>query len=397
MLKNTTTSELFRELESHVPPIISSDQGIFVVQPYETTVLHPPTLRFIRDNYRHEFYPEENCSFIGVKVKGGETNALLSLSSTCANTSDDVNLDCIVVVILKLPSNLDGEHCAIKITKKDHNVFTIKSNDAEKTGTLFTRKKMEKEFENHLNETLTPYIFYHAAYPEISDSILKIEEKHPQNNKAFKVALLYSNGSESTLQDYFSHNLASSSPSFWKFLDLLATRISLNGWQKYRGDFGVHINQDSYYTVWKEMEIMFHVGLMMNSEQHRRLIGNDVVFIIFHDCFFPLDPKPLDSLGTVPQVFCVVQPLLSDENHYRIDSFARPNIRPFKPFLPRSTAFHKSVLKDHLLSKVYNGYCEALSRPPMNRLFEVPRSATINDLFYKYPPKNLGWKNWKKK
>lgn len=46
----------------------------------------------------------------------------------------------------------------------------------------------------------------------------------------------------------------------------------------------------------------------MNSEQHRRLIGNDVVFVIFHDSDQMFDPNPLDTLGTVPHIFAVVQP-----------------------------------------------------------------------------------------
>jgi hypothetical protein len=52
----------------------------------------------------------------------------------------------------------------------------------------------------------------------------------------------------------------------------------------------------------------------MNSEQHRRLIGNDVAFVIFHDSPQPYDPNPLDTLGTVPHIFAVVQPF---EENYR--------------------------------------------------------------------------------
>lgn len=72
---------------------------------------------------------------------------------------------------------------------------------------------------------------------------------------------------------------------------------------------------------------MGHVAMWMNAEQQRRLVGNDVLFVVFLEegpppspppyslCASycdpgapPFDPEPLDSLGTVPQIFCVVQP-----------------------------------------------------------------------------------------
>lgn len=58
----------------------------------------------------------------------------------------------------------------------------------------------------------------------------------------------------------------------------------------------------------------------MNAEQHRRLIGNDVVFIIFHDNECSFDPSPLNALGTVPQVFGVVQKY--QELYYRYFTLA---------------------------------------------------------------------------
>src|SRR5689334_10597013 len=38
------------------------------------------------------------------------------------------------------------------------------------------------------------------------------------------------------------------------------------------------------------------------------------------------------------------------------------------------------------LALVFNGYAQALRCPPMNRLFEVPRSAALTELAVKYPP-----------
>jgi len=96
-------------------------------------------------------------------------------------------------------------------------------------------------------------------------------------------------------------------------LDTLAKQISLKDWTNYRGDFGADVEQDSYYTVWKGIEMMFHIAPLMTSEQHRRMIGNDICFILFNENLDgekvePLNVTAMDSLGTVPQVFSVVQP-----------------------------------------------------------------------------------------
>jgi hypothetical protein len=52
------------------------------------------------------------------------------------------------------------------------------------------------------------------------------------------------------------------------------------------------------------------VSAMMNAEGHRRLIGNDIAILIFleEDEDFTFDPTGVGNLGTVPQVFAVVQP-----------------------------------------------------------------------------------------
>ena len=79
-----------------------------------------------------------------------------------------------------------------------------------------------------------------------------------QKQRAFKFAILYSKGTEQTLQDFFMHKTGSD--QFFDFLNILGQRIKLKGWKKYRGDFGVDTDQDSYYTEWNSIKIMFHVS-----------------------------------------------------------------------------------------------------------------------------------------
>ena len=69
----------------------------------------------------------------------------------------------------------------------------------------------------------------------------------------------------------------------------------------------------SYFTTWNDYEVMYHVSTMMGAEQHRRLIGNDVTTIIYQEGT-PLNVTNIDFLGTVPQIFGVVQPIEDSNN-----------------------------------------------------------------------------------
>lgn len=175
-----------------------------------------------------------------------------------------------------------------------------------------------------------------------------------------------------------------------KFLDILGEKMNLKGWKKYRGDFGAEIVQDSYYSSWKGIEgpkrfcslslslsffltlqVMFHVCHWLTPEQHRRLIGNDVVVIIFHDGPNSFVPDPISNIGTVPQIFGVVSPhedkyrsfptpLSSKLKPYRVGFFSRPNIKPYAPYIPVDYLFPADKLKDFVFTK---GILENLLQP----------------------------------
>ena len=85
----------------------------------------------------------------------------------------------------------------------------------------------------------------------------------------------------------------------------------------------------------------------MGSEQHRRLIGNDVVVIIFKESG-SLDISDI-GLGTVPQVYLVVQPIPKSSN-FRVAAFSRVNVKPFGPDIPQNP-IEATSLKDYILTK----------------------------------------------
>eukprot|EP01125_Pyxidicula_operculata_P017144 TRINITY_DN597_c2_g1_i1.p1 TRINITY_DN597_c2_g1~~TRINITY_DN597_c2_g1_i1.p1 ORF type:complete len:1127 (-),score=295.82 TRINITY_DN597_c2_g1_i1:160-3540(-) len=330
------------------------------------------------DIYDTEFFSRVHINFIGTH-----------------NTKKEEH---IIVSVLKRDGN-KGKYYCLKTHKKGSDVFYIdpkelkmssksKSSSSSSSSSKQQSLKIHELVIDHLTQNIKDYSFYLISNPNFPQDLRQIEMKHPQKQKTMKVAFMYSKGGEKTLQDLFQHR--EMSPNYLEFLEVLGQKINLKGWKKYRGDIGVEIEMDSYYTEWKGIEVMFHICLWMNPEQHRRLIGNDVIFILFHDNNEPFDPGPLDSLGTVPQVFGVVQRYQDElddkqECYYRMGFFSRPNIKSFEPLIPEHYYFPKSELKDFLFTKLYNGFCQALSCPPMNRLFEVPRANTIIELVNKYP------------
>lgn len=63
---------------------------------------------------------------------------------------------------------------------------------------------------------------------------------------------------------------------------------------------------------------MFHVAPLMNSEQRRRLIGNDVLILFFHDDEQSFDMNQTHKdMGSFSQVFAVVQPHPEMEGKFR--------------------------------------------------------------------------------
>lgn len=80
----------------------------------------------------------------------------------------------------------------------------------------------------------------------------------------------------------------------------------------------------TYYALWNGVErmsktfpvftfvVVYHVAPLLNAEEQRRLIGNDIAVLFFlddPDTSVKFSLSGLDTFGEVPQVFAVVQPI----------------------------------------------------------------------------------------
>ena len=164
--------------------------------------------------------------------------------------------------------------------------------------------------------------------------------------------------------------------------------------------------QESYYTRWRGIEIMFHVAPMLSADQFRRLIGNDICVIIYYDLadengnLVPFDYQILDELGKIPQVrtyrhysakfnrsskvFAIVN---AKDTNYTLQFIRRENLNEFNPLQPpRDHPFSlDTILQDFLFTKMHNGLLMAKQSPPFNRLYCVPRAAALSELAKLFP------------
>lgn len=109
-----------------------------------------------------------------------------------------------------------------------------------------------------------------------------------------------------------------------EFLKVLADRVSLKGFHKYRGDLDIKDDlhgDHSYYTIYDNHEIMFNVAPIIPSSkangqciERKSLVGNAFVCIVFQHPDADFTPDYI--AGKVTQVYITVKPCIIDEELY---------------------------------------------------------------------------------
>jgi len=226
-----------------------------------------------------------------------------------------------------------------------------------------------------------------AFSKDFSSELLTIEQKHSQGKTTMKLGVIYCKKGQVTGADMFG-NGSTASPLFWNFVNEFGQKFDLEGWTKYRGD--MRPPGTAWYDLWQNVEVVCHVAPVMGPEEIRRLIGNDIGLVFFFD--EPYDvPNPakfdcsgIDTFGEVPCVFAVAQPN-SDGTNFNVAFFSKKAILKTLPDSP-STPQNLAQTKQYIFTKLYHGLCKTIYCPPMNRLFLVPRRATLAALLEKWIP-----------
>jgi len=133
---------------------------------------------------------------------------------------------------------------------------------------------------------------------------------------------------------------------------------------------------------WKHVTVTCHVAPYLNSEQHRRCVGNSPSIIFFKEEGEPFDASEVDKLGMVPQIFVVVQP--QGSQGYRVGFFRSGNLKPFGPELAANHIFNAAAVADYVFTKIHNGNVMFYYSYPMNRAFLLTRQNNIDVVVQNY-------------
>lgn len=195
--------------------------------------------------------------------------------------------------------------------------------------------------------------------------------EHSLHSTNYKFGVLFAKEGQ-TQNEMFGNTEPSA--EFERFLSLLGDRVSLLGWQGFRGGLDVkhgHTGTESVFCKFYmssgeasqqvELDIMFHVSTLLpysdkDSQQleRKRHLGNDIVVIVFleGDGKVPYDPNILKS--EFNHAFIIVQPLPSQR--YRVNCIYKSGVPECHPFLPGPEAVfqHGQAFRRWLLAKCVN-------------------------------------------
>jgi hypothetical protein len=158
-------------------------------------------------------------------------------------------------------------------------------------------------------------------YFQANEKIYLFDKSNDERQNC-KVGLIYQCLDQTNEYDIFSNDNLTS--DLLEFLQMLADRVPLKGFNKYRGDLDIKDDlhgDHSYYTQYENHEIMFNIAPLIPSTkangqciERKGLVGNSFVCIVFQETDAEFSPDLIS--GKVAQVYITVQPTRIDEQVY---------------------------------------------------------------------------------
>ncbi|VVC37072.1 Hypothetical protein CINCED_3A010066 [Cinara cedri] len=206
----------------------------------------------------------------------------------------------------------------------------------------------------------------------------------------YKVGVMYCRAGQFTEEHMYNNEEAGL--AFYQFMDSIAQRVRLKGFNKYRA--GLDNKTDStglysFYSQFQNCEIMFHVSTMLpftpNNRQQllrKRHIGNDIVTIVFQEPGAqPFSPKNIRS--QFQHVFIVVRVInpCTENTQYSVAVTRSKEVEMFGPPIPTEAVFKKSKeFSDFLLAKIINAENAAHRSEKFATMATRTRQAYLKDL-----------------
>jgi len=240
------------------------------------------------------------------------------------------------------------------ISKKGYEEFVIPIQEIGNNNNRIKESKLMKFLQNkYPSETLS---IIKDTNNLASKDIAKIEIDSPQIKTEITIGVIYTQMGQTNPLDMFANQPSDTFETFLKAMNIKTGTSELK---------------------WRHLTITSHVAPYLNSEEHRRCVGNSPSIIFFKDEGEQFDASEVDKMGMVPQIFIVVQPY---QNNYRVGFFHSGNLKSFGPDLSSNLVFSASSLADFIYTKVHNGNVMFYYTNPMNRAFMLTRQSNIDTI-----------------
>jgi len=265
-----------------------------------------------------------------------------------ATLSDKSN----VIVSILTKSDQDEIHMGIMRSKLGEIPLYIKTSSTKiKAIIAVLRKKYENLFKEIPLNVLDEKKIKEESKNSLPYDLLQLDSKIKLRN--YKFGVIYCKDGQSVKESFKNNRM---SIAFQKFLRCLGEKVRLKGFFGFKGDLDVKqgslTGRHSYYTKWEGFEIMYHVCPMIPPKQRKRLIGNDIVVIVFVEG--GIWTPTIRSQVLHAQI--VVQPInFSDGTvRYFVSTATKIGVPPTRPRLTGRLFELNDEFKDYILTKCVN-------------------------------------------
>ena len=156
---------------------------------------------------------------------------------------------------------------------------------------------------------------------QANEKIYEFDKSNDERNHC-KIGFIYQGRDQKEEYELFANDKITE--DMIDFLQLLADRVRLKGFNKYRGDLDVKEDlhgEYSYHTAFENHEIMFNIAPMILPSktngpriERKGLVSNAFVCIVFQESGSEFHPEMIS--GKVTQVYITVQPRWIDGTLY---------------------------------------------------------------------------------
>ena len=195
------------------------------------------------------------------------------------------------VVTIELEGDVDIKKALILTVRRGYQTATVSLDAAPSTPvrrrsiSLLAPKKefsLEERLTRAVQSTWFPHCdCYLASDPQVALELLMLEREASDNTRNFRLGVCYAKKGQELEAEFFANSESDCSPRFWEFMNIMGDEIDMANHKGFKAQLST--DKKSYYVKWREWEIMYHLAPFLNSEEQRRLIGNDTAVIYFHD------------------------------------------------------------------------------------------------------------------